>query len=129
MPSKAILVIDPSSDFIDLVAYLLGERRYQVQGAFTLTQGLMLLDEAQFDLIMTEAFKQSNPYDFDPEFLDDLHSKADDIPIVLCSIYSSVESLQPGDHGLAAVITKPVDINYLEATLLRILDRTASSPA
>jgi DNA-binding NtrC family response regulator len=114
-------MVDPSQEFIDLVAYVLDEHGYQLKSASCLNEALALLKQAKFDLILTEALDQSNPFDFDPNFLYELKTVAPQTAMVLCSIYSSIEILQPGTFGLAAVLRKPIDLSDLEKTMVDLL--------
>ena len=118
---KTVLIIDPSHEFIELVTYVLGEHDYGTTGANSLTEALQILSQSQFDLILTEALDQTNPFDFDPSFLFQLQTLIPKTPIAICSIYSSVECLQAGDYGLVAILRKPIDLSCLETTIINLL--------
>jgi DNA-binding NtrC family response regulator len=122
--SKTVLIIDPSHEFIDLVSYVLNEHNYKTTAANSLSEALQILTRSQFDLIMTEALEQSNPFDFDPHFLAQIQNQATRTPVAICSIYSSIECLQSGDYGLVAILRKPIDLNHLETTIVNLLQPT-----
>ena len=127
MATRAILVIEPDEHNAKLLDAVLVEEGYEVTNVRSLEEAIVLLSDrpsralGRFDLIITEAFNQSDYYRFDPAFLADLKSVAGDTPIVLSSVYPSTERLRAGAFGLAEVVRKPFTIEELLEKVHRLL--------
>ncbi|MCL5961203.1 MAG: response regulator [Chloroflexi bacterium] len=113
MTRKTILAIDPDEAIGALLTLILEEQGYTVVRTFSLPEAAKLLSDAHFDLIITEAFKQPDPFDFDPIFLEEFRSLSKNTPIILLSYYASTDSLRAGDFGLVDVVPKPFDVGAL----------------
>lgn len=110
---KSVLVVDPDSPLGEFLALLLRKEGYETTLAQSLDKAITLLSVQAFDLIITEAFKQTNLFHFDPAFLDTFRERAPNIPIILCSVWASTDNLRKGNYGLAEVIPKPFDVDAL----------------
>lgn len=115
MADKAILVIDPHEPLGNLIAEVLSEEGYRIRLAQSLAEASDILNRDHFDLIITEAFDQTDQFTLDPTFLNELRRVAPATPIILCSTYPSVDILHPGDFGLAEILAKPFSIDELSA--------------
>ncbi|MBI2952930.1 MAG: response regulator [Chloroflexi bacterium] len=113
MATKAILVVDPDEGMAEFLTQLLEQEDYRVVVAECLRNAVARLSKAHFDLIITEALEQGQPYMFDPAFLSELRLVAYHSPIILCSIYPSTEYIRAPEFGLAEVVNKPFDIDEL----------------
>ncbi len=123
MAANTILVVDPDPDLTKLLAYILEEEGHKVTSAQSLTQAVDLLSKTRFDLIVTEAFGQTEVFSFDPSFLAELSSLAGGTPIILFSTYAADNAIRPGDFGLAEIVPKPFDIDKLVAKVALLLGK------
>lgn len=120
MAAKKILVVDPDPALAALVTRILEEEGYEVTTVESLEEAIALLTRSTFDLIITEAFDQSDQFDFDPSFLAKLKQVAPAPPIILSSTYPSTDLLHAGDFGLAEVVPKPFDLDDLLQKVSRL---------
>ncbi|MCL4552781.1 MAG: hypothetical protein M1305_04420 [Candidatus Marsarchaeota archaeon] len=102
-----------------MFTFILQDEGYQVTTAASPEEASSLLSNCRFDLIVTEAFDQADRYHFDPAFLQGLASP--NVPIILCSIHPSAETIRPRDFGLAEVIHKPFTIEELVGKVKKVL--------
>ena len=119
---RQILVIDPDEKMSELFVQLFELEGYGVTAVESLAEAMARLSESRFDLIITEALDQQDPFNFDPAFLTRLRSTAN-TPIILCSTAPSCDYLRASDFGLAAVVPKPFDIDRLLGNMRQALDR------
>lgn len=121
LKTKSILVVEPDEGVGSLLVAILQEDGRRTTVVRSEREAIAALSHSRFDLIVTEALGQRQPFEFDASFLARLRSRAGDTPIVLCSMYPSTDYLQPGDFGLAAVVPKPFDVNVLLEKAKRLL--------
>lgn len=128
MATKTILIVDPYEGIVDVMAQVFEMEGYEVSIVHSPQQAANLLAKHHFDLIISEAFRQSHVFDFDPAFLRDIQTSADGTPIVLCSISPSTHYVRARDHGLADVIPKPFDVGELLNKVDRVLGTVRPTP-
>ncbi len=124
MPKKTILILDPDQTVGSLIATVIEEgheEEYASLRVRSLREAAQALSDHNPDLIITEAFDQHSLFDFDPSFLAELRALARGAPIMVCSAYPSVETLRPGEHGLAEIVVKPFEIEELQRKVNRVL--------
>lgn len=121
MVEKTILVVDPDPTLAKFLVNVLEQEGYDVSLAESLDQALDILSGANFDLIITEAFGQTDIFHFNPAFLDELTATAPNTPIILCSVSPTTDSLREGCYGLTDVVHKPFDIDVLVKKVERAL--------
>ncbi len=123
----SILVVDPDEAICDLMADILIEEGWEVAKARSLTDVAELFSASDIDLVITEAFGQSDLFDFDPFFLSGLRQVIGDTPVILSSTYPSTDVMHAGDFGLAEVIPKPFEIDNLLGKINRALGHCLAS--
>lgn len=116
-----ILVIDPDREILEIVKVLLSEEGFDVATAADLAEADGLLQQERFDLILTEAFEQEDYLTFDAKFLETLYQAASDTPVILFSVFPSVDQVRPEKYGLAGVVPKPFDVDKLLAKIEKAL--------
>lgn len=121
MATKAILVVDTNPALGELLARILKDEGYEVATVQSLPEAVAALSNSRFDLVITEAFGQTDQFEFDPAFLAELRSAANEVPIVLCSTYPSADTLRAGDYQLAEILPKPFTIDGLLRKVNKLL--------
>jgi DNA-binding response OmpR family regulator len=119
--TKTILLIDPDHDVAASVATILEAEGYRVTIAQSLQKVEELTSASRFDLVITEALGQRQTFNFDPSFLTPLKSAIGSAPIILLSTYVTTDTIRPADHGLAAVVPKPFELDELLDKVSRAL--------
>lgn len=109
----AVLLIDADLAIGNFLTLLLQTEGYVVTVAESLDKAITLLAIQIFDVIITEAFGQTDVFHFNPAFLYLLRERAANIPIILCSVWASTDNLRKGNYGLAEIIPKPFDVDAL----------------
>jgi len=111
---RHILLVEPDPAFASLLTIILQEEGgHKVTTVPSPAEAAQLLSESRFDLVITEAFDQRDPFDFDPAFLSPLRAAGGDVPIILFSTYVQDSALRSGHFGLADAVPKPFDIDDL----------------
>jgi len=113
MAVKTILVMDPDEDIGQFLGFILEKAGYKVTVTTSLREGIKILTDSHFDLIITESFAQTRVLAFDPAFLRELRAVAGSTPIILCSTYVDGWGPRAGDYGLSETLPKPFDIDDL----------------
>ena len=116
-----VLVIDPDREVLEIVEVLLNEEGFDVVMTTTLGDASGLLQQERFDLILTEVFEQEDYLTFDPRFLESLQTAAPGIPIMIFSVFPSIDQVRAERYGLAGVVAKPFDIDNLLTTIEKAL--------
>ncbi|MCL5962387.1 MAG: response regulator [Chloroflexi bacterium] len=122
MATKSILVVEPDEAISSLIALVLEEEDYDITAVDSLTEASQLLREAHFDLVITEAFDQADPYSFDSSFIERIKDTDYTTPIILVSKLPSVDYLPAEQYGLSAVLSKPFEIEDLLAKVRAALN-------
>lgn len=111
MVKENVLIVDPDQAVGRLMSMLLEVMGYNVDVVQFPEEATKLQQRRRFDLMITEAFDQTDSLSFDVNFLGKL--RTDDIPIILCSTYVAIAAIHPGCGGLADVVAKPFEIDDL----------------
>jgi PAS domain S-box-containing protein len=120
--AESILVVDDEKSITDMTKHRLERLGYQVTVKTDSTEALSLFRSAPktFDLVITD---QTMPKLTGEQLADELMQIRKDIPIILCTGYSSkMDPNKARNMGIKAFLMKPVDKNELAATIKRILD-------
>ncbi len=110
---KRILVVQPDYGVSDLLSLVLRQEGYEVQVAHLIEEATSTQSKSRYDLLITDACRQSDPYQFDPAFLAELAPIFTNTPIILCSRYPFIDDLRAGDCNLADVLPMPFNIDDL----------------
>lgn len=128
MATRRVLVVDPDVDISNLAVLILEEEGYQVTTCLSLSEAAELLSKSHFDLVITEAFNQKHPFDFDPTYLTTIMQAAPSTPVILFSVYADIGFPHPGRFGLADVVPKvQFDIHDLARKVRRVLEEEEKS--
>ncbi len=114
------MILFVEDDAISRRAYseLLRTTGYQVAEAQDGAEALKLLAEGAFDLVIVDLVL---PKVHGLELVDQIHSEAPDMPIIVISGYLSDSAGKIILEGSAEFIPKPIDPKILTATIQRLL--------
>jgi DNA-binding response OmpR family regulator len=117
-----VLVIDDDMGLRTVLRFLLEDEGFATCAADSEHRGLAAAGSEDVDLIITDGFRFQPPYG-EPQsgWLRELARQAKGAPVVLLTGYTEATRLNPADFGLAAILTKPFDIDALCATIHTIL--------
>ena len=118
-----ILVIDDNQDILDMLTDCLEE--YHVVTATHAEEGLSLIKETPPDLIITDIMMPGiNGLDLTQSIKQNKHTMH--LPLIILSAKTSEEEKIEGlESGADIYISKPFNINYLRATINRLLENRA----
>ncbi len=123
---KRILIIEDEPDLRDLVEFNLRTSGYSPVGADNANDALMLVNDAQFDLILLDLML---PGLQGGQFLKILRGmeRVSDTPVMIVSAKDSEEDIVAGlDAGADDYLTKPFSIKVLLAKTAALLRRATS---
>lgn len=124
---KRILVIEDEPDLRDLVEFNLKASGYSPVGTDNANDALMLVNDAQFDLILLDLMLPGLQGD---QFLKILRGmdRVSDTSVMIVSAKDSEEDIVAGlDAGADDYLTKPFSIKVLLAKVAAILRRAATA--
>jgi DNA-binding response OmpR family regulator len=126
---NTILLVDPDTAVGELMTLFFEGEGYGLVVVRSLREAAKALVDHHFDLVITEAFGQTEYFAFDPLFLGRLRSLTGNTPIVLSSTYTSIAHLRAGDFGLADVVPKPFDLAQIEAAVRQAFRAAERAPS
>jgi CheY-like chemotaxis protein len=107
-----VLVVEDEPSIRGVVEQVLLDEGYAVVPAESLPEAIERLEDRPVDLILTDCvWSQPGRVDLAP--LAQLAAAAPGVPIVLSSTRILPGTLEPGGHGLFAVVSKPFEIDQL----------------
>ncbi len=127
--TERILIIDDEKMLTDYLKTFLERLGYKVTAH---TSSLEALEDFrsrpnEFDLVITD---QTMPNLTGSELSKNILQERDDLPIILCTGYSSMISDKDADKlGISSFLIKPVEMNILTKIIRRILDSQDIEPA
>lgn len=113
-----ILVVDDEDLSRENLCRFLRDEGYRVRDAATAAEALSALAGDTFELVITDFIM---PHVDGIRLLELIHAKWPNVPVVLVTAYLSVRAGNTILAGKAQVISKPVDLEELLATVKRIL--------
>ena len=121
---KRILCVEDDEDTCQLIIYLLGRANYEVVAVGTISDGLRRAQSDRYDLYLLDHLL---PDGTGIELCQQLRALAPYTPILFCSAaaYDSDRENALG-AGAQAYLTKPLDLDYLEETISRLLGGPAT---
>jgi CheY-like chemotaxis protein len=117
---KRILCLDDSKDNCDLLSFVLSEAGYEVESAYTLTEGLEIAVGSVFELYLVDlSFSDGDGF----ELIDKLREIDSSTPIVICSGDTRDSTQERAKHiGVQAFLTKPIDLDLMAKAIVEILN-------
>ena len=116
-----ILIVEDEKDVNQLLATTLREKGYQITSAYDGIEGMNLLRQENFDLLLLDLML---PYKSGDEILRELREAHNDIPVIVISakdlIYTKIDILTLGADDY---ITKPFDLGEVSARIFTNLRR------
>lgn len=129
MKTHRVLIIDDEADLLELLSINLARLNIQTQTATTLTEAKQKLNQAHFDLCLTDL---SLPDGNGLDLIIYLQDHQPDLPIVVITAHGSIDTaIQALKNGAFDFLTKPVDIHLLRnvvQTALKLTDKPTSNP-
>ncbi len=122
-PQKArgarVLIVEDDPSIREVLVEFLSLEGYDVREAINPETAQELLREQPVDLVLTDTYEPVwNP---SLPWLGAMRAAAGKAKVVLLTAYAEAQGLEPAEHGLAAVWTKPMDmeamLNHLELLL------------
>jgi len=121
--TESILVVDDESSIVEVVAGVLQDLGYRVQGLNDPRQALELVrsNPDQFDLVLSDL---TMPYLTGDQLVAELSILRPNLPVVLVSGYNENPGLQPGTlPGVSAYLRKPFTVDALNRAIRSALDQ------
>jgi len=120
MPQR-ILVIDDELDMLMLLRMIIEDKTdYEVETTNNPSEGLKLLAENHYDLVITDL---KMPGMDGIELFDELKEIKPDIPVIIITAYGSLEIADEAmKKGVADFITKPFRQDNILFTMNRVLE-------
>ena len=118
---ERILVIDDEVDMLMLLRMIIEENTgYQVETTNSPTEGIKLLMEENFDLVITDL---KMPGMDGIELFDEFKEHKPEIPVIMITAYGSPETADEAmKKGVADFITKPFRKDTILFTIERVLE-------
>ena len=119
-----ILLVEDHAPSRKVMSFLLGERGYEVAEAGTVAEARKLAGVRKFDLVVSDiGLPDASGFTLMTELRDKFGLKG--IAVTGCGSESDI--LQGKAAGFIAHVTKPVNVEFLEATLDAVLHSNAFS--
>ncbi len=116
MPGR-LLLIDDDPDLCRFVEAGLGQRGFEVRSYGSADAGLRALDEAEFDVVLSDVQMEGMG---GLELCERLATSGSDVPVIVITAFGSIETavsaIRAGAYDFAA---KPLDLDALGLTLAR----------
>jgi CheY-like chemotaxis protein len=114
-----ILIVEDDPSIREVLVEFLTLEGYEVHEATTPDIALNLLRKQPVDLVLTDTYEPMwNPA---LPWLGGMRDAAGKAKLVLLTAYAEAQALVPAEHGLAAVWTKPMDMEVMLAHLEQLL--------
>ena len=107
---RTVLVIDDEIDFYLLIKDYLGQRDYEVHAAHTLTEGLKMLKEKNFDVLLLD---NNLPDGYGWKQAPDIQKRFPKLRITLISAYESIFLVTTLEGVPFRIMEKPVSLETL----------------
>jgi len=121
--NETILFVDDEISIVKMVKRMFEHLGYNVETATTPQDALerFSLNPDHFDLIITD---MTMPQMTGVKLSEKLMDIREDIPIIICTGHSAlVDEEKAKDLGLAAYVTKPIDMQETAQTIRKVLDK------
>ncbi len=114
-----VLIVEDDPSIREVLVEFLALEGYEVHEAVNPETARELLQEQPVDLILTDTYEPIwNPA---LPWLGAMRDAAGKAKVVLLTAYAEAQGLVPAEHGLAAIWTKPVDMEAMLVDLEKLL--------
>ncbi len=121
MTRPRILVVEDDKNSLSGLLKLLQQEGYETSGAISAYEALALMDTQHFDIVLAD---MKLPGLGALSLIEEIKKKDIDMPIVVMTAYSSIESAVAAiKKGAEEYMTKPLNIDALKRTLKKIRER------
>jgi len=123
MGNETILFVDDEISIVNMVQRMFERLGYKVETATAPQDALerFSLNPYHFDLVITD---MTMPQMTGVKLSEKLMDIREDIPIIICTGHSAfVDEEKAKDLGLAAYVTKPIDMQETAQTIRKVLDK------
>jgi two-component system response regulator HydG len=121
--SGHILIVDDDTGMTETLAKAMGRRGFVVTSRSSAAEGLIALDEQDFDVIVTDLHMDGMD---GLAFCERIAANRPDVPVVVITAFGSMESAVAALRvGAYDFITKPFDVELLRHTLSRAVQHRA----
>ncbi len=121
MEKFRVLVIDDEVDFVETIVKRLRDRGLEAEGALSGPEGLQLLDNKEFDVIILDV---KMPKMNGIETLREIKKKSPLVEVIMLTGHGSVESgIQGLQLGAFNFVMKPVPLNELLKQMTQAYER------
>lgn len=112
-----ILIVDDEQVVVDSLIKICSLKGFESTPAYTAEEGLSLLNKEKFDLILCDIMlPELNGF----EFLDELHSRKIETPVIMMTGYSTVENaVKALNQGAIDYMPKPFEVDEVLSVLHR----------
>jgi DNA-binding NtrC family response regulator len=119
--AERILVIDDEVDMLMLIRMIIEDNTdYDVETTNSPTEGIKLLKENDFDLVITDL---KMPGMDGIELFDEFRELRPEVPVIIITAYGSTETAEEAlNKGIADFITKPFRKDSIIFTMKRVLE-------
>ena len=120
--NERILFVDDEKGIVNIGREILERLGYEVTACTSSVEALEIFssDSKGFDLVVTD---QSMPYIAGSELAQKLMEIKPDIPVILCTGYSTLISKEKANEiGICEFVMKPLEMHELARTVRRVLD-------
>jgi CheY-like chemotaxis protein len=118
MPGQ-ILVVEDDLLTRKQISEFLREESYEVHEAGDGTDAVKLLENRHFDLMITDF---SMPQLDGVRLVERIHRKSPNTPVIFVSGYITIDSAKALLPGMAEILSKPIRLEELLATIKRLLE-------
>lgn len=121
MEKFRVLIIDDEVDFVETIVKRLRDRGLEAEGALSGPEGLQLLDDKEFDVIILDV---KMPKMNGIETLREIKKKKPLVEVIMLTGHGSVESgIQGLQLGAFNYVMKPVPLNELLKQMTQAYER------
>jgi CheY-like chemotaxis protein len=123
---STILVVEDDPDLAEILLEALGGEGFRVLAAASAEEATRVLRAFRARLVLADALWQdraSDPW----SAVDAIRAAAGDAPLVLCSAHDAARYADYPDHGCAAFLAKPFDVDALLALVASLLPESLGS--
>lgn len=118
---ESILIVDDEKEICDLLRDALTKERFEVETALDGRQGLGLLEENLFDLVITDIKMKGMD---GLEFLSRVKEFNPEIPVIMITAFGSIDiAIDAMKKGASEFVTKPFKLNELLMQVEKTLEK------